>query len=103
MDWIQGVFQYIQKLWQAVYCFFSQFYHAVIDILRGFYHEFVTFMISLLSIIPAPDALMNFQWPAVPQYLMWAIHDLGLRDALLLIAAGATVKITKQLLAQVAK
>jgi hypothetical protein len=103
MDWIQGVFQYIQKLWQSVYCFFAQFYHAVVDILRGFYSELVTFMLSLLSVIPYPDAIKNFSYGAIPQAFMWAIHDLGLRDGLLVIAAGATVKITRQLLAMVAK
>ena len=103
MDWLSGIFQYIEKLFQSVYCFIAQFYHMVIDILRGFYSEFVTFMISLLSIIPYPDAIRNFSYGTIPQVFAWAIYDLGLRDGLLIIAAGATVKITRQLLQVVAK
>jgi|GEM_PF-1668895 len=103
MNWLQGVFQYIEKIWQGVYCFFFNFYNQIIDILRGFYSEFVLFFISVLSILPAPDVLMNFQWPTVPQYLVWAIHDLGLRDALALVAGGATIRITREFLKMVAK
>ena len=94
------VFQYI-KNFGKVYCFFLNLY-LVIDI-PGFYSEFVTFMISLLSVIPYPDAIRNFSYGTIPQVFAWAIHDLGLRDGLLIIAAGATVKITRQLLQMVAK
>ena len=103
MDWLSGIFSYLEKVWQAVYCFFLQFYNQVIDILRGFYFELVTLLLDLLSVIPYPDALRDFSYGTIPQVFMWAIHDLGLRDGLLIIAAGATVKITRQLLAMVAK
>ncbi|MBI5204808.1 MAG: hypothetical protein HZA11_07825 [Nitrospirae bacterium] len=103
MDWLSGIFSYIEKLWQAVYCFFSQFYNQLIDILRGFYFELVSLLLGLLSVIPYPDALANFSYGVIPQAFAWAIYDLGLRDGLLLIAAGATVKITRQLLVMVAK
>lgn len=103
MDWLAGVFQYIEKMWQSIHCFFLQFYGQVIDIFRGFYFEVVSLLLSLLSVIPYPDALANFSYGAIPQAFAWAIHDLGLRDALLLVSAGATVKITRQLLSMVAK
>jgi len=103
MDWLSGVFTYIEKVWQGLHCFLIQFYDSVVDILIGFYHLLVTFLISLLSVIPAPDAIMNFSYGPIPQAFAWAIHDLGIRDGLLVVAAGATVKITKDLLAMVAK
>ena len=103
IDWLSGVFSYIEKIWQSFYCFLSHFYPRVLDILVGFYHELVIFMLGLLTVIPAPAAIMNFSYGPIPQVFAWAIHDLGLRDGLLIIAAGATIKLTKQTLALVAK
>jgi hypothetical protein len=97
-NWIQGVFIYIEKLWQWFYCFWDQFTARALDFFLGVYKQLITMIASVLSAIPIPDTLINFQWPVLPQAASWAIYDLQLPTCLALLVGGATVRVTRDFL-----
>jgi hypothetical protein len=103
MNWIAGVFLYIEKFWYWVYCFFGQLECRLLDILTVIKKEFLTILISIMSMIPVPAAVENFQLPQIPSGIGWAVDSLALPEAMALIVAAATIRITMKFLASVSK
>ena len=101
MDWIQGVFTYIEKIWNFVYCFWDQLGLRLKDLFIGLYGEVVNMIIALLALIPIPASLSGFQWPVMPQVAQWAVFDLQLPLCLSMLSGAALVRVTKSVLKMV--
>jgi hypothetical protein len=97
MDWIQGVFQYIEKAWQWLFCFFSNLWCQGADFIMDMLEEIMTVLMSALSVIPIPDALANFQWPEAGP-LGAVIIDVGIPQALSILAGAFMVRFLKGLI-----
>ena len=97
MDWTQGVFQYIEKVWQWLYCFFANLWCGLSDWLMSALEEIMTVALSALSALPIPDALANFQWPDAGP-LGAVLIDTGVPVALSILAGAFTLRFLKGLI-----
>ena len=96
-DWSQGVFSYIEKLWNFFYCFWSQLPNRLLDIFALVVTDIITALLAVLAVIPLPDVLTNFQWPALGG-MGPAMAMSGLPQGMALIIAGMTVRFIKGLI-----
>ena len=101
-DWIQGVFHYVEKLWQWVYCFWDNLSCKLLDIFSQWTTEIVNLVLAAFASIPVPDALASFQFPSGGP-LVDTMLLLNVPQALAMIAAAFTVRYMKSLIKMVVK
>ncbi len=97
MDWIQGVFAYIEKIWHWFSCFFATLWCQASDFVVSMLEEIMLVAISALSVIPLPDALTSFQMPDAGIFGN-ALIDLGVPHALTILSAAFMVRFLKGLI-----
>ncbi|GER94663.1 hypothetical protein A45J_2427 [hot springs metagenome] len=97
MDWLQGIFQYIGKVWNWLYCFFPNFFGWLSDWLMDMLFEIMSVAISALGVIPLPDVLTSFQWPDAGPF-GYALIDLGVPQGLAILSAAFMVRFLKGLI-----
>ena len=97
MNWIQGVFLYIEKVWKWIYCFFPNLVGYLTDMFMDILEEVLTVLLTALSVIPVPDVIANFQWPDAGPF-GYALIDLGVPQGLTILSAAFMFRFLKGLI-----
>jgi hypothetical protein len=97
MDWIQGVFKYIEKIWQWFYCFFQTLWCQGADFIMNIFEEVMSVVVTALSVIPIPNVIASFQWPDAGPF-GYALIDLGVPQGLAILSAAFMIRFLKGLI-----
>lgn len=97
MDWLQGVFNVLLKIWNEIKCFLPNLWARFLDVIVTLQEEISAALLAVLSVIPLPDAVQNFQWPDVGP-LGYAVIQAGIPQALSILSGALFIRFIKGLL-----
>lgn len=97
-EWLGVIIEYISKVWNWASCYFDRLLCQLKGLLIEIIDEILSYVAALINVIPIPSVLENFEWPYMNTMMGAVIADVGVPQALSLLAAAFLVRFLKGLI-----